>query len=464
MRGLAGALVVAVLLAGPGWAAGKERGNKPFASLPQTRPLSAEELEALTDEMTLRMTEVRELELPGPVAKAVRTRRELRELLESKLDEEAPREELDRWTEAYEALGLIAGGTDLRSVMVAVIGEQLAGAYDTDSETVYLVVGTPAMLIRPVLVHELTHAAQDVHFDLDSLPVDQKENDDLALAVTALVEGDATAVMLDFVLGRDTSTLPKLQERLDSGPQAAGSPELATAPRFLQEALVFPYVAGLRLVSELRRQGGWERVNAAYDDFPVSTEQVLHPEKFCREKDVPQRVVFPEGFAVPGEAVLLVENVLGEFGVGQLLKEFTTTEEALAASAGWDGDSFQVWRRRPLPTPAPERAGEGEAGEPAWVIVLLTTWDTPEDAREFYGAYGQLVANKYRENEELAGEESGRRRWRTERDLVELVLRGNDVLVVEGLREEERESLWRSLLDYGKSEFCLPVAEAAASD
>ena len=45
-------------------------------------------------------------------------------------------------------------------------------------------------------VHEFTHALQDQYFDLNTLLSPQVEdNPDQALAVTSLVEGDATASM-----------------------------------------------------------------------------------------------------------------------------------------------------------------------------------------------------------------------------------------------------------------------------
>jgi hypothetical protein len=436
--------------AAPPQGAQTQGGEGPLGLFPQGAALTPEQLSALTDRLAVRMSALRGLPLFAPVNKQMHTQAELRQLFLAKLDKDWPPEQVARWSEAYQALGLLPAGVDLRAVLAAVMGEQVAGAYDPDTKSMLLVEGVPAALVAPVLMHELTHAAQDAHFHLQSLPWEQHDNDDLALAVEALIEGDATAVMFDFVAGRDTSTITDLDGLLRSGPQLLGSPQLALAPRAVRELLTFPYVTGLRLVNELRRRGGWERVNAAYQDFPLSTEQVLHPEKFLAGEDRPQQVLLPEalGRAVTGD--LIQENVLGEFGLRLLLEEYTTSEEAFRAAQGWGGDRFRVWRRE-----------SRQAGR-SWLVLLVTTWDSAADAQEFFAAYGRLVGNKYQKAEEEPTGDATRRLWRTERGEVEVVSRGSDVLVLEGFRAEEREALWQALSGYRKEAFRWQPPEPAA--
>jgi len=451
-------LLVASPLAGegperPGAAegSGTQRGEGPLGLFPQGPRLTPEQLSALTDRLAVRVSALRGLPLSGPLKKDVHTPAEVRQLFLAKLDKDWPPEQVARWTEAYQALGLLPAGVDLRAVLTAVMTEQVAGAYDPDTKTMLLIEGMPTALVQPVLVHELTHAAQDAHFHLESLPWEQHENDDLALAVQALFEGDATAVMFDFVAGQDTSAITDLDGLLRSGPELFGSPQLALAPQAIRELLTFPYVAGLRLVNELRRRGGWQRVNVAYQDFPLSTEQVLHPEKFLAGEDRPQRVLLPEALGRAVTADLIQENVLGEFGLRLLLEEYTTTEEAFQAAAGWGGDCFRVWRRE---------AGDGGA---SWLVLLVTTWDSAADAREFFAAYSRLVGNKYQKEEEEPTGDAARRLWRSERGLVEVVVRGTDVLVLEGFRAEERERLWQALSGYRKEAFRWQWLQPAAA-
>jgi hypothetical protein len=453
----------------------------PLNLFPQGPRLTPEQLSSLTDRLAVRMSALRGLPLFEPVKKEVHTPAEVRQLLLTELDKDWPPEEMAHWVEAYQALGLLPNGVDLRGVLAAVVTEQLVGAYDPDTKGMFLIDGVPATLVEPVLVHELVHAAQDAHFNLKSLPLEQHENDDLALAVQSLVEGDATAVMFDFMAGRDTSTITDVEGLLRSGPEFLGSPQLALAPRTIRELFTFPYVAGFRLVNALRREGGWERVNAAYEDFPLSTEQVLHPEKFLAGEDRPQEVVLPDALDRVVTDSLIQDNVLGEFGLQLLLEEYTTSEEAVRAAEGWGGDRFRVWRREPkqesagLSSPAEGKSPAGAESppgpgasrsrgteSPSWLILLVTTWDSATDAQEFFAAYSRLVANKYEKEEEEPTGDATRRRWRSERGLVEVALRGSDVVVLEGFRPDEREALWQAVSGYRTNAFRWQRREPAA--
>ena len=98
------------------------------------------------------------------------------------------------------------------------------------------------------------------------------------------------------------------------------------------------------------------------------------------------------------------------------------------------------------------------------VVVLVTTWDSPAEAREFSEAYIHLVANKYQREEEQPTGVPGRRLWRSERGLVEVAVRGSDVVVVEGVGEGDRDALWQALSEYGKEEFRWSRPEPAAAE
>jgi len=438
------------LFLGASWAA--ERPEGPLGLFSRGPGPTREKLLALTDEMTVAMTGIRGLKLPGPVRKKVHTPEELKAVFLAKLDKEWPVEESERWSEAYQALGLFPEGVNFRDVLARVMQEQMAGAYDSDSETMYLIQGTPAVLLPVILVHELTHAGQDANFDLDALMKPRQDNDDLSLAAMAVVEGDATAVMCDYLIGGDSSAVADLDLLMASGPSQFGSPELALAPRAVQELLMFPYVAGLGLVAEVRRRNGWPGVNELYGDLPLSSEQVMHPEKYLGKRDVPQTMTFPESSTEKVRGEFLEENVLGEFGLKLLLEEFTTSQRASVASQGWDGDRFTVWRR-----------GTAQDKE-TWLIALVTTWDTERDAREFFEAYSHLITNKYRDEKALQGGGPNRRLWQSERGLIEVALRDRDVLVLEGFEKRERSSLWQMLESCKKEELTWPPARVPVAD
>jgi len=173
--------------------------------------------------------------------------------------------------------------------------------------------------VREVLAHEYTHALQDQHFDLESLTSKGAGNSDTLLAVQALMEGDATLLMLQYANpGQSKAMLRALgKQRFDS---ALLQMERAKVPRLLREDYMFPYKYGLSFVSSFST---WEEVNNIYSSPPQSTEQIMHPEKYLYPSlyDAPQTIgeFATLGTALGGTWRKMLEDTLGEFGTSVYL-------------------------------------------------------------------------------------------------------------------------------------------------
>jgi hypothetical protein len=131
-----------------------------------------------------------------------------------------------------------------------------------------------------LLAHELTHALQDQNFDLESSLDKVKDDDDRALALKSVAEGDATIAGFAYAVGRmDNSTADTLTDSLKQLPQAlkADAPD---TPEGLSAPLLFQYSDGVRFVAEAYRRGGWAAVDALYRNPPQSSHQILHPELY----------------------------------------------------------------------------------------------------------------------------------------------------------------------------------------
>lgn len=225
------------------------------------------------------VSDVRALDFEAPPDLAVVTTAELSDRVGSQLASYDPAEaELDRRT--LELLGAIPPGTDLRNLLIDALSEQVAGFYDP--ETGELVVGAadPSARVGRIeevtLAHELQHALADQQLGLPDL---EEGDDDAILARQALVEGDATVTMEEY-LEVGFSTIDRLLLAGESASlldQLAGMTEL---PHFVQESLLFPYEEGAAFVRTLRDGGGWPAVDAAYTDPPRTTAQVLYPEQY----------------------------------------------------------------------------------------------------------------------------------------------------------------------------------------
>lgn len=289
------------------------------------------------------------------------------------LNEAFPEEFYGRRSLAWQTIGVIPDGTSIRDELLEFGSTQVIGYYDTlTGELVFLGTQDPSPLERITLVHELTHAIDDQRFGLEKLDRLGAECRDEELgAALAVVEGNATFFML-----RWAQTFLTLEEQLQVGVDAAtqdtsGSADIAP---FIEALQLWPYEAGLSFITDLSGQGGLDAIDDAFEDFPTSTEQVIHPERY--PNDVPTPVDVPDLAAVlgPGWEDLDVQHV-GEAWLALMLRLRLDGADPADASAGWDGGLYRAWSD-----------GDNVA------VVLATEWDSEADAQEFADAMDRWIA------------------------------------------------------------------------
>ena len=240
--------------------------------------------------------------------------------------------------EALFLLGLMKPGESLAKALTAVGKEQILGFYDDRSKRLVVVrdqtAGRP--LLEITLAHELVHALEDQRFGLRK---PGGETDDASLAESALAEGTATEVMLEYArryfgAGDALSLL------------ASTSRTSTKLPAYVEQSLLFPYEAGLAFVEALRGgRGGWRGVDAVLRGRrPSSVEQILHPDKYVIDER-PARVTVPDlGRALgPGWQPVGISSV-GEFDLRAIFDIVGGSPDE-AAAAGWGGGRFVLWRR-----------------------------------------------------------------------------------------------------------------------
>ncbi|MEX1046972.1 MAG: hypothetical protein WD757_00765 [Actinomycetota bacterium] len=307
--------------------------------------------------------QVRELEFLRPVEADPLSREALTEKLRNFAEQELPRGPLRRRGLAWETIGAIPEGTNLRDAHLDLLGSQVVGFYIPETEELFFLGSNdPSPLERYILAHELTHALDDQHFDLDRIDaLSGKCQDDAVAAATAVVEGSAEASTV-LVVQRFFS----VSDQLELGSEAvATSQSTGDAPPFLVELAIWPYIEGLEFVSELQSRDGFEGVNAALRSPPVTSEQVLHPEKY--PSDEPQETDIPDlGPRLGGNWSDIDVQDVGEQWLSTLLDLRLPPDEAEAAAAGWDGGIYRAW-------------SDGEKV----AVVLTTAWDSSGDAAEF---------------------------------------------------------------------------------
>ncbi len=281
---------------------------------------------------------------------------------------------------------MIPPGTSIRGELERFASGQVIGYYDTvTGELVFIGTEDPTPTERVTLAHELTHAIDDQNFGLERIDgLLTSCHDEAASAAVALVEGNATFFMTAYAFRYLT---PEEQLSLGSG----GGEQPADIPPFLERQQIWPYVAGQAFVTALSSDGGIPEIDDAFRDLPVSTEQILHPERY--PNDVPTPVDIPDLAPALGAGWqdLDVQEVGEEWLLLALDLRLETTPSEDAA-AGWDGGIYRAWTD-----------GEHVA------VELSTVWDTPEDAAAFADAMREWIAAGDGWAEVLPAEGSGAR-------------------------------------------------------
>lgn len=281
---------------------------------------------------------------PVPGVRLGRT--ELVGKVKDKAMREVPPDALRREGELLQLFGFAPESFDYVAETMALLEEQLEGFYEPADGTMYLASDLRGEEAKAALAHELVHALQDQSWDLRSRSTYRPGRSDETLALAALAEGDATSAMVDFMLESQHKTaldLPESATRaLMSGASAAGA--AASVPHILRSSLVAPYIEGLGFVHGLRQKGGWAAVDRAWARPPVSTEQILHVEKW-EANELPLKIAAPPAASLGAGFALDDEDTFGELGLALAFGEWLSEKDAHVAASGWGGDRSSVWVR-----------------------------------------------------------------------------------------------------------------------
>ncbi len=405
---------------------------------------------------------LRKIPFKHEVKRDVTKRENMKALILKEIDEDMTPEEFRANELAMKAFGLLPRDYNLKETLAQVYAEEVAAFYDPKTKTMHLIEEpktaakkAPTFLERlfgkkgefdkdenkTVIAHELTHALADQHYDLDAMQEAVKKDDDRSLALDALIEGEATLAMfgagMDDWNGDDIIRLPA--ERMEFTfnllapfmPVMGAGKALRDAPPIISESMIFPYFRGMVFCAKLVNAGGWSAIDDVYKNPPLSTEQVLHPEKYRVKLDLPMTIDL--GTLKPGEGWKEVgRNVLGEMQMAVMLKK----HGGKTAAAGWDGDRYAVF----------------EGPQNKLGLVWLSTWDSEDDAREFAHGYISYQTAK-------AGNLGSPARpirdsvWRNLDDRFYVVQRqGRDVAVVEGFSAATTASLLQTAFEAKQTE------------
>ena len=381
-------------------------------------------------------SEIRELPILRPVKSGAQSRAEIERMIVKNQREQTTPTEMHATEVVLKKLGLVPADFQYGPFIIKLLTEQVAGYYDPRVQRFYLADWIDLEGQKPVMAHELAHALQDQHFNLRRFEKWPKGDSDAELAAHSLIEGDATLAMTLYMAKNPMVALAFIRSITTSN---TASEQFKQAPRALRETLLFPYEQGSEWASRIYKRGGWSLVSASFTKLPQSTEQILHPEKYL-SYEAPVKIDLPDLRSSLGSGWKKIDtDVNGEWSFYLILDQFLNApSESKRAAAGWAGDCYTFY--------------EGPNAEDR-LLVQLSAWDTEADAREFFEAYAKRTSLRYPDaseaSENAASPQPESLSWRTKEGAVVVELRGNRVLVVEGIPEKaDKSTLVKALWDH----------------
>jgi hypothetical protein len=374
---------------------------------PEQRKQRAEAALARVEAIQPPLAKIRALPFKHPVPTAYQTTDDFKGFLHREIAKDMPPEKSAKLSAAYLHIGLLQKQIDLASALETTMATQAAAYYDPVQKKFFVVmVPDSDILLDTMSAHELTHALQDQHFDLQKyMAAKPPLDDDAQFARQFIVEGDATftmflymasasgksdvaqGVVMKLLKGQleqfskmtlaDYSEMMKQQASAfkDMDPELKKSMEaMDQLPPAVIGPLLDSYMKGAMVVLTGYDKGGWPLVDALYKEPPESSEQVLHPaEKLFGKREHPKKVTLPK---LDGEQ--LTNNVLGEL-LWSVYFSLWAPDQGKAASEGWGGDRYAVVKR----------------ADGSTVAYHATIWDTADDAKQFADAYEASYVKRF---------------------------------------------------------------------
>ncbi|MEM7342759.1 MAG: hypothetical protein AAF485_00820 [Chloroflexota bacterium] len=356
--------------------------------------------------------DIRQLSLPEAVPINFLTRRQLEDQWQEDAFDKSVIEAVKTQQEFYTALGLIEPDVDLVQAAYDSQTDIILGYYTPDEKVMYIIAESVNMFAQEEMTfaHEYVHALQDYFFDL-SLILPENSSGDALLAARSLPEGDAR--FLEDLFTQENISQEQLEYNVyrylfQEQIQLEGiSPALGIFT-------YFPYTAGEYFVIYLFIEGGysWQKVNEAYSNPPISSEQIMHPEKYLAgEQPVP--VTLPDlGPTLGSDWQKIDENVLGEIGLLVWLIDQTDQLTAINAASGWDGDNYSLWIN----------------DDDQRVLVEQSVWESEAEAIEFLEAFDLYMT--LREGAYSRSQEGSIRVWDYDEGITFLSRQNDQVLIV----------------------------------
>jgi len=312
------------------------------------------------------------------------TRDKVKDFLEKRMKEAASPEEIRTEELTLKKFGLVPQDFDLAKNTVDLLTEQAAAFYDFHKKDLCITDWTPSATREPALVHELAHALADQNVNLDKFIKQGRKSDDGAMARLAVMEGQASWLMAEYLArkaGQSLADSPTMLDAMAQGVEAAAGqfPVFESEPLYLRETLVFPYSQGMLFQNAVYQKMKQQSFEEVFRNAPVSTQQILHPEKYFSGV-TPTSPALPQLPDAHGYK-RIADGTVGELDHSILLEQYCGKEESKAVAPHWRGGAYALMEHH-----SPERV----------VLLYAVEWDDAAAAARYFHAYRQVLEKKWK--------------------------------------------------------------------
>ncbi len=305
-------------------------------------------------------------------------------IMAQSIEDEVKPEEIRAEELALKKFGLVPADFDLKKTTLALLAEQAAAFYDYRKKKLFVLDSTSDPLQSLALVHELAHALADQHFHLDKFVQGANRKDDSELARMAVMEGQATWLMFEHLVrptGQSLKDSPELVALMSHASEFASGqfPVFDRAPLYMRESLLFPYTQGMLFQQALVRKLGQAAFTEVFRHPPVSTQQILHPEKYFAGV-LP--VVPPLPRWEPHRKWRnLSQGAVGEFDHAVLLRQYAGDRDSARIAPQGAGAYYRLLENR----------ADGRL-----VLLYSSEWSSEAAARDFFALYQRVLKGKWK--------------------------------------------------------------------
>ena len=307
--------------------------------------------------------------------------------LKDRVGEKSSQEDLRIEEIGLKKFGFVPQDFDLKKTEVDLLTEQSAAFYDYHKKKLYISDWAPKDMREEALVHELSHALADQNFHLERFIKKGGDDDDLSMAREAVMEGQATWLMSEAEARKSGQTLkgsPAAVEEMSHAMDSGGKdyPVFDSTPMYLRRTLVFPYTQGMLFQNAVVEKMGQAAFAEVFRHAPVSTQQILHPEKYFAHV-VPTRPPLPH-FSGGHGYKQLAWGTIGELDHALLIEQYVDKEHAEEIAQHWRGGVYAL---------------EENKKEKRVVLEYSVEWENAQWARRFFDTYQEVLRKKWRKIE-----------------------------------------------------------------